>query len=652
MYLLIRTQKELQQAIHDLSQYSALAYDIESTGVDARHDVTLIIAIGTRDVQYAIDVRAIGETLVYASLKTLLETKHLLIHNAVFDVGFMFQHKIYPTSIHCTMITEQILTAGKSFLVGADLASVAERYLGIEMSKDVRKEFIDAHDITLEEKHFAYAAKDVTYLFDIADKQLEKIALHDLQRIYDLEMALIPATVSMEQTGILVNRPELEQLIPYLTRLSKTADKAIQDLFIANGAANHIQFSKDGYIAVNLNSKQQVLQALALVGVNPVTKEGKPSLNAKDVLRWDMKHTRNVDLDEYDITGDDDIDEAIKAYEGLNNVYLRAIAYVTAIRKLLSAYVIGTLEKINPDTGRCHFWFRQVGAKATGRFSSNGQQIPNDRKLKRLSVPYTIRGTLIASPGRKLLIADYSAIELVILADRSGDERLGHEVIHGDVHIVVCHDALSSLVSTAREVTKDNKDKLPYKYLREAAKRVSYATAYGITGIALSEQLTIDLSALNVKVTRDQADTILHNWKTVAFPQAGDFLRQSSEMAVNKGFTRSALGRKRWYDLDYAAQEKWALFKIMREGSNHPIQSSSADMTKLAMLNIWRNLDFNRARMVLCVHDEIVIETTDRYAETAAKIMADGMNSAARTVLPIMGQYVNVKVSTSDRYDK
>jgi DNA polymerase I-like protein with 3'-5' exonuclease and polymerase domains len=370
------------------------------------------------------------------------------------------------------------------------------------------------------------------------------------------------------------------------------------------------------------------------------------------VLKWDLKHNKNVDEIEYRITLDEDVNDALEHYEGLSNPYLRALAFTTAARKLLSAYVEGTLRKIDPSTGRVHGWFKQVGAKETGRYSSDLQQIPNDIKLKRLSIPYSIISCLKAAKGRVFVSSDYSAIELVILADLSGDDRLGHEVINGDVHLVVVKEALASLTPLALEITNENKGKEPFKSLRQAAKRVSYATAYGVTGVSLSEQLAIDLGALNIKVSKEQADKILLDWKTKAFPQAGKFLKESANQAVTRGWTESALGRKRWYDLAYAAENKWKLFSYMRQGSNQRIQSSSADLTKMALRYAYEALDPKKERIVLTVHDEIVIESIVSYKETAKRILKESMEKPALEMFPRMGKYIIVDVKESTCYDK
>lgn len=649
MDTIVRDLSSLNAAVKYLQsdKVSPIGYDLETTGLDPYTDKTLIVAIGNRHETFAIDVQGIGESIVYNSISPLLTGSRLvIIHNAVFDYKFTYHNKVKIANLHCTMVTENLLTAGKVVDARADLKSVAARYVNVSMDKSVRKEFTAVKDIQLQNYHFEYAANDVKYLFNIYDQQMKKIKLYKLEKVYELEMGLLPVTSLMEYTGIGVEADTLRSYIPFFENYIARADKALQDLFIANGACDQILITANGYRGINLQSRPQVIEALNKVGVDLNT------LNAKEVLKWDTVNSKKVTEEEYRITGDVEVDDAIEHYEGLSNRYLRALAFTTAARKLLSSYVIGTLDKVSVATGRVHGWFKQVGARETGRYSSDLQQIPNDVKLKRLSIPYSIRGCLVAGKGRTFLNADYQAIELVILADLSRDEKLGHEIVNGDVHLVVVREALSSLTPLAMQITPENKGEEPFKTLRQAAKRVSYATAYGVTGASLAEQLSMDLASLNIKVSKEQGDKILQDWKEIAFPQAGSFLKSSSEQAITKGYTTSALGRRRWYDLEYAAQNKWKIFAYMRQGSNQPIQSTSADITKLAMLKIYQSMDYSRARIVLSVHDELLIESVKSYADEAAAVMKNSMENAAKEVLTTMGKFVIVDVDRSDKYSK
>lgn len=659
MQSIIRTSEQLDAWVERLCQAKEISIDFEMTGLDPRSAVMLIAALSDGENSCAIDVRAIGTQQVFNKLAQLSKVP-MIAHNATLEYKFLYHYKAAPERMFCTMIAEQVLSAGMSFTVSAGLASVAERYLDVQMEKDTRKEFINNPTIVLQDYHFEYAMKDVAYLHKIKAKQLEKVEKHGLTRVMDLESAIIPVTSIMEHTGIACNRDELESFIPVLEKLVKRAYYALQDLFIANGAVDRILVTSEGYIAVNLNAKGprkdkstkekipgQLQEALHNVGVDV------PSLGKKELLKWDIKNSGGTDEDvDYAITDDDGVNEAIAQYEGLKNVYLRALSFYTAASKLLSSAVIGTLEKIHPETNRVHFWFKQVGAKATGRYSSDGQQLPKNDKLSRIGIDKSIRETLVAAKGRKLLIADFAGIELYELADFSNDEKLIHECTIGDIHLAVVKACGSFLTPLAMQINDKNKKDGVFKLLRDGFKTVSYSVAYGTTEYNLSETLSINLAPLGIKVSVDDGKQILHIWKHELFPQAGAYLNSVSQQAITKGYTTSALGRKRWYDLEFAAGNKWAMFAIMREASNQPMQSTCVDMMKLAMLDIYQRMDYNRARIVLTVHDELVIESTERYADTAAEIMRSAMENAARQLLPIMGQYVKVDVGISDKYDK
>jgi len=648
----LRTEKDLKRVA--LLTGNLIAYDIETSGLNPRSNKTLIIALSDGETDLAIDCTRISPAIAYRAVEQASRGKLLLGHNIVFDWKFAFRHGVALGAMHDSMICERLLTAGLLVPQGFSLKAVVEKYCGVVLSKDVRNEFIDNPDITLEDRHFAYALDDVRYLFAIYEKQMEAVRKHKLDAVYQLEMDLLPCTALMEYTGIGIDRAQLESLIPIFTNLVEKSNKALQDLFIAHGAVKHILVTKDGYSGINTNSRPQVIAALQTLGVTI------PSLNAKEVLKWDITNTKGNSYNYHEFLGledDDSLGDAIDLYIGLSNPYLRALSFLTAARKLLGSYVIGTLEKIDPNTKRVHGWFSQLGARSTGRYSSDLQQIPQDGKLERLSINQSIRGCFVSQPNCSFLIADYSGIELVILADRSGDEVLGNIIVEraagrDDIHLYVVRQSLATLHPDAITATIATKDTFSVKLLRKGAKRVSFAIAYGVTGVALSEQLTIDLAPLNVTVNRDQGNTILTGWKQKAFVKSGTWLDSFAYMALSKGYTTSALGRKRWYDLEFAAQQKWKRFAIGREGSNHGIQATSADMTKRAMLYTYRRLDRNKARIIWTVHDELVLEVQDLYAAQASAILKEEMERAAQELLPYMGQHVKVKVSQSKCYDK
>lgn len=684
-YEQIDTLGQLKQVVSKLRHNSTLAYDIETTGLDPHTSIVHIVVIASKTYCAAIDARTIGTKNVYNTLKPLLEQKQIIIHNAVFDCKFAFHYGVNITNPYCTMIAERILSAGLNRPDGFSLKAIVARYYDEPLEKEVRSEFIDNPDLILEDRHFAYAAGDVHYLFGIQQEQLRQAHEKGLISTFDIEMPLIPCTALIEYTGVKLDKAQLESVVPFFEKLVKESDKTLQDLFIQSGAVSHLLITKDGYLGVKLNSRPgirtdkktgqkieslgQVYDAFLTLDVDPTNKKGKPSLAAKDMLRWDARHTKGINYDYAQELGlnegtdrDDELAQAIVAFGGLKHPILRAYAFYIAARKLLDSYVIGTLEKYNNKTGRVHGWFAQVGARSTGRYSSDLQQIPKDDKLERLSIPYSIRKCFVAAEKRRLIIADYSGIELVILADLSDDAVLGQLVVDSaqnkdDIHIYVVRQAFTHLHPKAHLANvslrdADGKYKNPYKALRNAAKPTSYGIAYGITAMALSETVTKELAALNIECSLEDGEKILNDWKYKAFVKAGKWLDDASYKALSKGYAETPLGRKRFFDLEYAAQHEWKRHAVMREGCNAPIQGACADIMKIAMKRIYDRLDRSRGRIIWTVHDELIIEATDLYTSKAEQIMKSEMEAAARLVLPKMGKYVIVSPNISGRYDK
>lgn len=675
---------EVKELVQDLIKEDVIAYDTETTGLSSHDDHILLVSLSSRTKDYVIDFQIVGLQNFYL-LKPLLENEKILKlgHNWSYDWKMTFANNIRVNNVYDTMIAEQVLTAGvylpmvavaegRKKATSNSLEAVAYRRCGAVLDKEMQSSFI-GHDGTTSftDRQYVYAAEDAQYLYPIWEQQLEEIKKWDLGRVIDLEMRLVPATSLMEHQGMPINIEALEELREPFLKYVNVTYKALQDAFIEAGAAKRILFEKvDGYgryTAVNPNSKPQnkpdkttgekvykegqMARALKYLGINV------HSLAAKEIIKWDFRYSKRKEalaaVRFSDLVDDSEIAEALERYGGLENPYLRLYMFYQGAEKLYGTFIKGTLDKVDRKRRRLFGWFRQCGARATGRFSSNLQQFPKDGKLKHLGLgQYSIRQCFEAPKGRKLIIADYSAIELVILADRSKDERLAYEHMQGDLHTLVAKATLGKILPIALELCKDNKDQEPYKTIRDATKVISYGICYGVTGKSLAEQMNSALGHLGVKLTPDQGDDFVRIWRTEMFPQAGKFLEQCSIQAVSKGYTESTLGRKRFYDLAEIATNVWKERAAMREGCNQSIQSTSADMTKLAMVYLYETLDIKRCRLIASVHDELVLEATDQYAEEAARILKECMERSAKEVLEFLGDKVIVKPAIRERYDK
>ena len=653
----ITTVAELETMVTTMDT-SCISVDTETTGLDPYTSQLLLVQIYDGTHVYVIDFTKIPIRALHL-LKPVLEDTNIrkIGHNLVFDWKVFYHFaRIEMICMHDSMITERMLFAG--LRLKHTLKDIVFRRLQIELDKSIRESFIGL-DVSEEQQftqeQLAYAAQDTIYLHQIYAQQMQEVQEKELERIYQLEMNIIAATALMEYTGITVNESMLRDMVPSFERFVDRADKALQDMFLAQGIVTELVFTRYGYTALNSSSTAQVKEALAAIGIRIISK-GKLSLDAKAVQRWDMLHRKKYKdwgIDYHSLIDDEEVADALEDYTILENPFLRAFAFLQGARKLLSTYVLGLIQAINPVTKRVHPHFNSYGAEATGRYSSNGpnfQNLPNDKKLALLGLSYSLRKAIEASPGRKLIIADYSGIELVILAANSGDESLMSMILRGDVHTAVAQQVLGYT-----DITVENKKQPPHKLWREAAKTLSYGIAYGTTGRNLSETLNVMLAAVGYKIDAQQGDELIAKWFAL-FPKTHAYLMSNAERAITQGYVTDAWGRRRQWDL--TTLDKWKKLAAMREGMNAPIQSTSATMTKRAIDLLWTRLDKRKARIVITVHDEVVVESIESYADECTTIVKACMEQAIQETLPVIahevGRYEGTSVSPNQsyRYDK
>lgn len=634
---------------------SWIGYDLEFSSLDVRKGILLLMSITTEQETYVIDCTALTKKdLQY--LKPLFETALCIGANITIDYKYTYHHLgMELRYMSDVMVLEQMLTAGL-FIPSTNgkpfsLQSITQRRLGISLKKDIREEFIH-YSGTLSDAAYIYAGEDTQCLKAIYDQQCAEIEKHKLEKIKEIEDTLLSVTAMMEYTGVPLNIHELHALEMPFQRYLQTCERMFQDIFISQGAASVLYFGAEGYKCLNINSRDQVIAAFNMLGLD-IT-----SLSAKELVKWDYKNRKrkdNISFQQLLNEDEEDIADAIDRFGGYENPYLRAYAFYKRADKLMTAYIIGLQKRYDFDTKRIYPWYKQCGARSTGRYSSDIQQIPKDNKLKELGIHESIRSCIQAPEGKVFFYGDFSAIELVILADRSDDKRLAHEIQQGDVHLVVTKEVLGKFIPIALEITQENKGSGWFKTLRDFSKIISYGIAYGITGKNLYEQAQVMLGSLfthfHIKISIEQWDDAIEYWKKT-FSGAGKYLNESANMAVTKGYTDSYLGRKRFFDLEEIKKNKWKFLAAQREGSNQRIQSTSADMTKLSLIYCYELLDKERAQLILTVHDENVGESTVEYAEEAARILKESMERAAREVLPNLGHTVQVEIHITERYDK
>lgn len=643
----VRTIEELEQSFEAITEQLSrlprrLFVDTETTGLDPRQSKLLLVQIATFEQVFVYDYTALPVDSV-KSLSTLLTDASIVkvFQNASFDIKVFYHFgKFIVDPVHDTRVVEAMLTAG---LIGTrnDLASIAKRRLDIDLDKTVRDQFTDGTFSEITSEQLEYAVADVVVLRGIFTQQIAEVKRENMQNPYKLEARLVKVVAMMEYFGMPFNAEHLKKLEPTFETLIDNSEKMLQRLIIESGSAEEIVFSRDGYSAANTSSNQQMLKYFNSVDVD------LESLNARVVTEWDFKNRKQAHKHAVDTSNfDESLIDSIKAYGRYDNYRLNSYAYLVGARKLYSTYVLGLQEMENSVTHRIHCTFNQIGA-ATGRFSSsrpNLQNLPSDQKMKDLGIKDSIRHAFaVANDRRRLIIADYSTIELVIIADASGDEQLISNL--DDLHTYVAKHVLD-----VKDITNDNKKEHPYKIWREAAKMVNYSIAYSVGGDNLAKQMTIKLAPVGAKYNSAQGEAIIDQWKKM-FPQATAWLKKSSRSAVINGWVADSYGRRRyWKSEDFLV--KWKKEAAEREAANFPIQALSATMVKLALVKTFDRLDMKKAVIVSTVHDEIIVESTLDYSETARMILKEAMEESAREVLPNLGSTVKVDPAISMKYDK
>jgi len=282
--------------------------------------------------------------------------------------------------------------------------------------------------------------------------------------------------------------------------------------------------------------------------------------------------------------------------------------------KLKGTYIDALPQLINPDTGRVHTSFNQAVA-ATGRLSSsdpNLQNIPIRTELGR-----EIRRAFIADPGHVLISADYSQIELRVLAHLAGDETLIEAFRRGeDIHTQTADKVFGATLSPGA-IDKHKK--------RSIAKMINYALLYGKTAFTLSK---------DIGVTPQAAQEFIDAY-FAGFPRVRQFIERTLEDARASGVVKTMYGRRRLVP-EINSRNHQDRLQAERTAVNLPIQGTAADIMKRAMIDTHRALKARpQARMILTVHDELVFEVPKAEAEDVAALVRDSMQSAAQLNVPL-----------------
>jgi DNA polymerase I-like protein with 3'-5' exonuclease and polymerase domains len=581
-YQVIKTEAELRTAVESLEKQSAIGLDTETTDLDPYNARLRLIQLAAPDGVRIIDMDAFAngnlrQNEVFASLRRLLEAPRpiKIAHNAKFDAKFI-KHNLGADlgGLFDTLLASQLIGAG-DIEERHGLETVAARYLNESVDKSER---LSNWNFELSEAQLEYAARDAAILLPLRETLIERLKADSLIKVAQLEFECVMPVTDIELTGFYMHKDRwLEQLTIVEKRRGELAEE-LQEI-LAEESSQGSLFGGPQRDDINLDSHQQLTQALQRLGI-PVPDS-----------------TRNWKLQPLAVQ---------------YPVVAQLLEYRT-VQKALTSYGQNMIELINPATGRLHADFRQIGAP-TGRFSCtnpNIQQVPHALEYRRCFSGHPA--------GRKLIIADYSQIELRILAEFSGDQAFMKAFHSGaDLHRV-----------TAAEVFNVALDQVS-KEQRDFAKRLNFGVVYGIGAQRFSMMTGLSVT---------EAENVLRKY-FATYRQLDTYLHEAADRAVRDRQARTASGRL--VRFRYDDQDRQQISMTKRNGKNTPIQGTSADILKRALRLLRDELKETSGRIVNIIHDEIVVEAEETDAGEVARRVERAMCAAGEAYL----KTVPVKVET------
>ena len=516
-----------------------------------------------------------GKKIYYVEEDSIYKLEYIFTSNEIKKLGYNLKDDyiaLKPYGIKLENIYFDITIA--EYLIDSmsstsyECSAIAMKYLTkkVKTKEELLGKGVKAkkyQDLDFEElsSHISQIIDTVKNVMPIMEENLKESNMDGL--LYHVEMPLVEVLADMEYEGVKVDKEKLNELGSQFKEIIKKLESEIYKI------------SGEEF---NINSPKQL-------GVILFEKLGLPVI----------KKTK---------TGYSTNAEVLDKLKDQSPIIDKIIEY-RQIVKLNSTYVEGLLSIINPIDGRIHSSFNQT-ITTTGRISStepNLQNIPVKLEMGR-----NIRKVFISDKGCKLVDADYSQVELRVLAHMSQDETMIDAFKHNeDIH-----------TKTASQVFNVSMDEVTSKQ-RSDAKAVNFGIVYGKSDFGLSEDLNIP-----VKQAKEYIENYFNKYNKIK-----EFMDNIIEDASSNGYVTTILNRRR-----YIPEIKSSNFMLRNAGKraamNAPIQGSAADIIKIAMINVYKKLEENnlKSKLILQVHDELIVEAVDSEIDIVKKIVKDDMENA------------------------
>ncbi len=585
-YHTIHTADELRQLVATLSKYETLSFDLETTGLDTFRSriVGLSLAVEPHEAWY---IPFIGGALsqnetemLYASILGPLFADERIAkvgQNMKFDILFLRTLGIEVRGRRFdTMIMHYLLDAEARH----GMNTLAERYLNyspVEIESLIGRGTRQlTMDMVAECRVAEYAAEDADITLQLYHALRPLLEAEGVTSLYEqIEEPLIGVLADMEWNGVKIDSDSLANYS--LDIGTKLADIEAKIRAVA------------GNPTLNINSSRQLGELL--FAEMRITDKPK------------MTKTKQFCTDE----------EYLQGFAHSHPIVGMVLEY-RGLKKLLSTYIDALPLLVNPSTGRIHTSYNQA-VTATGRLSSTNPNLQNIPIRDAVGRP--IREAFIPSrEGGELLSADYSQVELRLMAHLSGDDELRKAFLNGeDIH-----------TATAAKIFHKRTDEVTAEE-RRRAKTANFGIIYGISAFGLAQRLDIP---------RSEAKALIDGYFS-SYPQVREYMERVVEEARERGYVTTLFGRRR-YLADIGSRNANARQLAERNAINAPIQGSAADIMKIAMVGVARRFaqEGIGSKLILQVHDEIVIDLRPEERERVERIVREEMEGAASLSIPLV----------------
>lgn len=580
-YHLVDTKEKRKKLIAELSKQKSFCLDTETTGTDA-HNVELVgmsFSFKPSEAYYIPVPEKYSEAQAIATeFKEIFEDEKIekIGQNIKYDMSVLKWYDIeIKGKLFDTMIAHYLIQPDMRHNMNL-LAETYLNYSPVSIETLIGKKGKDQLSMRTVpvEQICEYAAEDADVTIQLHDTFLPMLKETETSKLFEeVEMPLVPVLSAMEAEGVKIDSGALKELSK---ELEKDIHKSEKEIYSLAGKE------------FNISSPKQVgeilYEELKVAEKPQKTKTGQYA-TSEDILEK-LKGTHPI------------IDKILDYRE---------------LQKLKNTYVDTLPELVNPRTGRIHTTYSQIVA-VTGRLSSDNPNLQNipirterGREIRKAFVP--------RNNNFILLSADYSQIELRVIAALSGDEAMiaAFKSKH-DIHIATASKVYGV---TPDKVTSD---------MRRNAKMVNFGIIYGISAFGLAQRLNIP---------RTEAKGIIENYFS-QYPKIKEYMNKSIELAKEKGYVETILGRRR-YLRDINSSNHTVRGFAERNAINAPIQGSAADMIKIAMINIHEEFKKKKfkSKMILQVHDELVFDVHKEEAEDVKPIVEDKMKHAIKLSVPV-----------------